>query len=148
MVIRNDQQGLKPGLQNFLLPVADGPESFRLLTVHPVFFGGLTLKRLWDSAPTDPKAGDLCDGIVQWHLYASTTKGYVPKSGEKKEVPEWQERPERFASDSFFLSLIFGFWVSVIESLLMVWPHLVNGRGTLAFSRDLNFDKFRSQSQQ
>jgi len=102
MVIRNDPQGIKPPLQNGLSPVADGPESFRLVTIPPAVFVESTLKRRLDFALTAPKAADLCDGRVQWHRDASTTTSYVPGPEEKREASEQQGRPEKFASGSFF----------------------------------------------
>ena len=65
MVIRNDPQGLKPLLQNFLSPAVDGIESFHPLTVQQVVFGKLMLKIQWDFVLTHPIAGDLYDGRVQ-----------------------------------------------------------------------------------
>jgi hypothetical protein len=52
-----------------------------------------------------PRAGDLFDEKVQWHPYASTTKGCVPEPEEKKAVLELSEILEMFVKTSYSLAL-------------------------------------------
>jgi hypothetical protein len=104
MKIRWDPQGLNRS-QNILPPVADEPESFRLLIVPLVVLGGLKLKIRWDCARTPTKAGDLFDEKVQWHPDASTTKGCAPEPEEKKEAPELQEILDIFVKNSYLFIL-------------------------------------------
>jgi hypothetical protein len=59
----------------------------------------------WDCARTLTKSGDLFDEKVQWHQYASTTKGCAPEPEEKKEALELQEILEILAKSSYLFIL-------------------------------------------